>query len=112
MAAQAWQVYGFMDAVREWMRRDPPANDLMIKVVEFGDVLERDPERGAAQEHANEFYREVPGTEHDGRIVSISFSSESSPDPAFAGVIRCQDIACVEYPTRGLFEAWPPPSHH
>lgn len=112
MAARPWQMFGFMDAVREWMRRDPPSDDLMVKVAAFGADLEEDPERDATSEHANLFFREMPGTEHDGHIVSITFELNNSSDPAFAGVIRCQDVVCVVHPRTALFETWPPKPHH
>ena len=105
-------MFGFMDAVREWMRRDPPPGDLLLKVAAFGAELERDPERDAEPEHANLYFRLMPGTEHDGRIVSITFELNNSPDPNFRGEVRCQELACVPHPRTALFEIWPPRPHH
>ena len=102
-----------MDSLRAWMRRDPPPGELLAKVAEFGAELERSPETGDIdREHANLFVRRIPGTEHDNRIVAISFSVQPSPDPDLLGEVHCQDVTCVEHPREALFEPWPPKPHH
>ena len=111
MAGQRWDLFGFMDALRAWMLFDPPPGSLLARAAEFGAELQRDPERDAELDHANLFLREMPGTEHDGRIVTISFTL-SAPRPRGAGEIRCKDVVCLGYPQRELVPGWPPVRHH
>lgn len=111
MADNQWNLFGFMNAVREWMRRDPPAGVLLMRVVEFGTVLEREPTKSAQQEHANLWYHEVPGSEHGPWIVAITFTEEPSADPRFTGEVHCQTVSCVPYP-QVASPAWPPEPHH
>lgn len=106
MAASKWELLGFMNALREWMRRDPPPGPLLVKAAQFGAVLEQNPEDQAEREHDNLLLRLMPGTEHDGHIVSITFEVTDRR------VVLCQDVACVPYPQGELLLGWPPPPHH
>lgn len=105
MPGARWKLFGFMSAVGEWMRHDPPPGELLIKVAEFGAILEQDPIAGAEIEHANFLFRVMPGTEHAGRIVSISFTVEGNE-------VRCQDVVCVLHPQPELMPPWPAVKHH
>jgi hypothetical protein len=111
--ATQWDLIGFMNALREWMRHDPPPGPLLIKATEFGAELEHNPEGGDIEiEYGYLFHRTVPGTEHDGRIVAITFSLEGSPVKGKAGQVNCQNIGCVPHPQQQMFLEWPPPRHH
>lgn len=112
MAGKKWELLGFMAAVRQWMLDDEPPGDLLVKVAGFGGELERDPETGAEQEHANLFFQVVPGTEHDGWIVSITYSLHKPSSGRFSGEVACQTVTCVRHPQRELLAQYPPPLHH
>ncbi len=112
MTGRRWQLDGFMPALRNWMVYDPPPADLLVKAAEFGAELERDPLFSAELEYGNLYFRIIPGTEHDGRIVSITFSLGGSMDRNAEGEVQCKDVACVPHPQRALPVQWPPPRHH
>jgi hypothetical protein len=112
LAGKPWELLGFMPAVKEWTERDEPPGDLLVRVAEFGDDLERDPAADAFQEHANLYSRMIPGTEHDGWIVSITFSLHRPRTERFAGEVRCQTVVCVSHPQLELPVVYPPPRHH
>lgn len=112
MAGKPWNLDGFMPAVRQWMENDEPPGHLLVEVARFGAELERDPERDAQQEHANLYVRILPGTEHDGWIVSITFTLHRPQSDRFAGEVRCQTVLCVRHPQAELVAQYPPPRHH
>jgi len=112
LGGEQWLLYGFMDAVREWLRHDPPPRRLGTAGAEFGAARRRDPTGNADREHANLWYRELPGTVHDGWIVSVTFTVEAAHDPTFVGEVHCQTVCCVPHPWRGTPPPWPPPAHH
>lgn len=94
-----------MPALRAWMLYDPPLGDLLVKAAEFVAVLEQDPEKDAELEHGNLFFRLVPGTEHDGWMLSLTF--------ALTGLeVHCKDFVCVHHPQLELPVVYPPPRHH
>src|SRR5687767_13128850 len=98
-----------MPAVRGWLEHDEPPGELLVRVAEFGAELERNPEDLAEQEHANLYFRTIPGTEHDSWIVSIVFSLHRPRSARFAGEVRCQSVACVRHPQTELPVVYPPP---
>jgi hypothetical protein len=112
LAEKPWELLGFMAAVKEWMERDEPPGDLLVRVAGFGADLEREPEAGAEREYANLYFRTIPGTEHDGWIVSISFSLHRPRAERFAGEVRCQSVVCVRHPQTEIPVVYPPPRHH
>ena len=112
MAGEPWELYGFMPAVRQWLENDEPPGDLLVRVAGFGADLERDPAFLAEQEDANLYFRTIPGTEHDGWIVSITFSLHRPRSDRFAGEVRCQSVVCVRHPQMELPLVYPPPRHH
>jgi hypothetical protein len=83
-----------------------------VQVAGFGADLERDPQFQAEQEHANLYFRTIPGTEHDGWIVSITFTLHRPRSERFAGEVRCQSVVCVRHPQVELPVVYPPPRHH
>jgi hypothetical protein len=112
LPAQEWELVGFMNALREWMRRDPPPGELLARAAEFGSALERNPEADAEQQgHPSLFLRRMPGTEHEDRIVAITFEL-TRPKPRGTGQVICQDVFCMEYPREALFEIHPAIPHH
>ncbi len=112
MAGKPWDLLGFMPALKQWVEYDEPPGDLLVKVAGFGEQLERDPETDAIVEHANLRFRTMPGTEHDGWIVSITYALFRSRDPRFAGEVRCQEVCCVRHPQQELIPRRPVPRHH
>jgi hypothetical protein len=103
---QTWTLYGFMAALRSWMLYDPPPGDLLVRAAQFGAVLESDPETGADLEGGNLFFRVVPGTEHDGWILSLTYALTSTRE------VHCQDFSCVRHPQLELPLTYPPARHH
>ncbi|SDT29089.1 hypothetical protein [Actinoplanes derwentensis] len=102
--ATNWQLLGFMDSIRAWLQHDPPPGPLLVKVAEFGAVLEHDPFSGdAEQEHSSQFFRTIPGTEHDNHIVAISYELEGRTSSPNGREVRCQRIGCVPHPQQVLF---------
>jgi hypothetical protein len=95
-----------MPALREWERYDPPPGDLLIRVAEWGAELARDPFKDADLEHGNLFFRVVPGTEHDGMVVTLTYAVLSGVQE-----VQCQTFRCQKYPSLAPPE-WPPRKHH
>ncbi len=112
MAGKPWKLDGFMPALRQWLVNDEPPGDLLVTVTGFGSELERDPEADSIIEHANLRFRTIPGTEHGGWIVSITYVLLGSRDLGFAGEVRCQEICCVRHPQLELIPRRPVPRHH
>jgi hypothetical protein len=110
--AGRWQLFGFMDALREWMRHDPPPGDLLVKAAEFGAHLETNPTDGAQADGPALWYREIPDTAHAGWIVSITFTVEGPREPEYSGAVHCQTVCCVPHPQQELLPTYPPPKHH
>lgn len=112
MTRLLWRLDGFMPAMKAWSEFDPPSGDLLVLVAEFGAELERDPEKDAEREHQPVFFfRIMPGTEHDGRIVSVTFTLGRAMDPGYAGEVRCQHIVCVPHPPQLPLGSSPGPHH-
>jgi hypothetical protein len=103
---ETWTLFGFMHALRSWMLYDPPSGDLLVRAAEFGAVLEKDPETDAELEYGNLFFRLVPGTEHDGWMLSLTFALTSTLE------VQCKDFVCVRHPQTEIQVPYPPPPHH
>jgi hypothetical protein len=103
---EKWTLFGFMAALRSWMEYDPPPGDLLVRAAEFGALLEKDPETDAELEHSNLFFRLVPGTEHDGWMLSLTFALTKNLE------VQCQSFICVRHPQTEIQFSYPPPRHH
>lgn len=101
-----------MAALKAWLEHDEPPGDLLVKVAGFGVVLERDPVAAGEVEYANLRAADIPDSEHDGWIVTITYSLEKSPNRKFEGEVRCQTISCIRHPVRELQPLYPAPKHH
>jgi hypothetical protein len=95
-----------MDALRAWSEHDPPPGSLLVAAASFGSRLEDDPVVGAELEHGTLFFQVVPGTEHDGWIVALTYELTSLRE------VRCQTFSCVQHPQKQLLPTWPVPKHH
>ena len=94
------------------MLGDEQVTGWLVAVAGFGAQLERDPESGAELEHGNLYSHEIPGSEHDGWIVTIEYTLQDSRDDRFAGEVWCQSVSCIRHPVRELLPRHPAPKHH
>lgn len=94
----------FMVELRAWMRREDPSTRLVATVAEWEPALCANPYRDADLDGEHLLFRVVPGTGHDGRMVTLSYSVHGAE-------VRCHSFRCQKIPADTLFELWPPEPH-
>lgn len=102
--ASGYGTSGFMAELREWMRREGPSPELLTAVAAWEPELKAAPTLFADPDGPNLWIRTVPGTEHDGCVVTLSFS-------VVAKVIHCHSFRCQVAPAEGVQPEWPPAPH-
>lgn len=112
MPGKPWELLGFMSALKAWLEHDEPPGGLLVVVAGFGAQLENDPVAAGEVDYANVRTADIPGSEHDGWIVTITYSLERKPTRRFEGEVRCQTVSCIRHPVRELQPLYPAPKHH
>ena len=95
-----------MRELRAWMRREDPPPALLAAVAEWEPTLTADPIGDADADGEHLLFRVVPGTEHDGRVVTLSYALEEG-----IRQITCISFRCQPYPATSVTPAWEPHNH-
>lgn len=100
----SYETANFMTELRAWMRRENPSSRLLAIVAEWEPMLKATPHAGDA-DGGHLLFRVVPGTEHHGYAVTLSYTVETG------GRITCLLFRCQPFPIGVDPPAWPPEPH-